>query len=336
MSFIDDILTYKSVSIVGLAKNAGKTETLNYILKKTKDTGKQFAVTSIGIDGESQDQVTQTSKPEIEIYEGMIFITSEKHYKQKRLISEILDVSTKTTSLGRLVTSRALISGKALLSGPSDTASLKEVIKSTEQWNVDTIFVDGAISRLSLGSPTVTDAMVLATGAAVSRNIPELLRKTNYVYELIKIDAVENDLLQKLSDIDNGVWAIDKEGKIHDLEIPSILMLEQYKENVFKYGNTIFVAGIVSDNFLQFLRLQKQIKDITLIVKDFTRIFASMESYYGFIKKGGQIRVLYKSKLLAITINPKSPDGYTLDSEELKFAMEKALQIPVYNIRNER
>ncbi len=330
---IDDILKYRSISIVGLAKNAGKTECLNYILRHVKDTGKQFAVTSIGIDGESTDQVTQTPKPEIEIFNGMIFITSEKHYKEKRLVSEVLDVSTKTTSLGRLVTARALSSGKVLLSGPNDTKTLKELIENVKRWEVDTTFVDGAISRLSLGSPAVTEAMVLATGAAVSRNIPELVRKTNYTYDLIKTEAVGQDLFEKLSDIETGVWAVDDKGEVHDLKILSLLMLEQHKENIFKYGNTIFAAGVVSDNFLQFLRMQKQIKDITLIVKDFTRVFATMESYYGFIKKGGKLNVLLKSKLLAVCINPKSPDGYMLDSDELKTAMERALQIPVYDIK---
>lgn len=75
--FIEEILKYNSIAIVGLAKNAGKTECLNYILRKVKNTGKRFALTSIGIDGENRDQVCQTPKPEIEIFEDMIFITSE-------------------------------------------------------------------------------------------------------------------------------------------------------------------------------------------------------------------------------------------------------------------
>lgn len=40
--FIEEILKYNSIAIVGLAKNAGKTECLNYILRKVKNTGKAF------------------------------------------------------------------------------------------------------------------------------------------------------------------------------------------------------------------------------------------------------------------------------------------------------
>ena len=296
--FIEEILKYNSIAIVGLAKNAGKTECLNYILRKVKNTGKRFALTSIGIDGENRDQVCQTPKPEIEIFEDMIFITSEMHYRSKRLVAEIMDVSTQQTSLGRLVTARAVSSGKALLSGPADTGSLKALIQEMKRFDVDTTIVDGALSRLSLSSPAVTEAMVLATGAAVSCNIPQLVRKTKYVYDLICLETAENN-----------------------------------KDEVFKYGNTLYVAGAISDKLLQFLRQQKQIKEITLIIRDFTKMFASMETYYAFLKKGGTMKVLQKSKLLAVCINPQSPEGYCLDSDELRIAMQESLGIPVYDVK---
>ena len=311
--FIEEILKYNSIAIVGLAKNAGKTECLNYILRKVKNTGKRFALTSIGIDGENRDQVCQTPKPEIEIFEDMIFITSEMHYRSKRLVAEIMDVSTQQTSLGRLVTARAVSSGKALLSGPADTGSLK--------------------ARLSLSSPAVTEAMVLATGAAVSCNIPQLVRKTKYVYDLICLEKAEPEIIRQLIDIEQGMWSIDENGKVHDLNIPSVFMLENNKDEVFKYGNTLYVAGAISDKLLQFLRQQKQIKEITLIIRDFTKMFASMETYYAFLKKGGIMKVLQKSKLLAVCINPQSPEGYCLDSDELRVAMQESLGIPVYDVK---
>ncbi|MBC5622701.1 hypothetical protein H8S64_16535 [Butyricimonas sp. NSJ-56] len=316
-----------------MAKNAGKTECLNYILRRVKNTGKRFALTSIGIDGESRDQVCQTPKPEIEVFEDMIFITSEMHYRDKRLVAEIMDVSTQQTSLGRLVTARAVSSGKVLLSGPADTGSLRTLIHDMKRWDVDTTIVDGALSRLSLSSPAVTEAMVLATGAALSCNIPQLVRKTKYVYDLICLNEAAPDIVRKLMAIEQGVWSIDDEGNIYDLDIPSVFMLENKKDDIFKHGNTLYVAGAISDKLLQFLRQQKQIREITLIMRDFTKMFASMETYYAFVKKGGTIQVLQKSKLLAVCINPQSPDGYCLDSDELRVAMQTSLGIPVYDVK---
>ena len=108
---------------------------------------------------------------------------------------------------------------------------------------------------------------------------------------------------------------------------------ENKKDDIFKHGNTLYVAGAISDKLLQFLRQQKQIREITLIMRDFTKMFASMETYYAFVKKGGTIQVLQKSKLLAVCINPQSPDGYCLDSDELRVAMQTSLGIPVYDVK---
>ena len=128
MPFVEEILRHGSVSIVGLAKNAGKTEVLNYVLGRVGGRAARVAVTSIGLDGETVDQVKRTPKPEIVIPEGMVFTTSETHYRQKRLVAEVLDVGVRDTALGRLITARALTGGKVLLSGPSDTASLVALI----------------------------------------------------------------------------------------------------------------------------------------------------------------------------------------------------------------
>ena len=83
--FINDILNCDSLSIVGLQKNTGKTECLKYVLARLPLERKRVAVTSIGIDGETTDQVTRTQKPEIVLREGMYFGTSEAHYRQRRL-----------------------------------------------------------------------------------------------------------------------------------------------------------------------------------------------------------------------------------------------------------
>ncbi len=334
MPFIEEIEKYQSLSIVGLEKNTGKTECLNYVLGRLSSGNKKVALTSIGIDGETRDQVTQTHKPEIDVYEDMIFVTSEMHYKDRKLVSEILDLSKQSTSLGRLITARAKSTDKALISGPAETAGLKRLIKDMQKHSVDLTIVDGALSRMSLSSPAVTDAMILATGAAYSANIPHLVHKTRYVYDLINLSEVETVLKEKLSTIDKGVWAISSDGNIHDLGINSVLMIDKVRDRLFSNGSRIFVSGAVTDKLFNYLKAQKNVSEIELIVKDFTRIFAAPEAYYTFIKKGGKVSVLQKTKLVAVTINPVSPDGYRLDSEELKQAMQDKLQIPVYDVRS--
>lgn len=240
-------------------------------------------------------------------------------------------MSLERTALGRLITARARMSGKLLLSGPSDTAGLKALIDRLKARGVGTTIVDGALSRLSLASPAVTEAMILATGAAVAGNIPELVRKTKYVYELIGIEEIEDALRTRLDPLTQGVWAVSGGGEPIDLELPSVLMLERSGENLFRHGRRIYATGIVTDKLFQLLRTQQ--REVELIVRDFTRVFASPEAFYAFLRRGHRIRVVHRSRLLAVTVNPTAPSGLVLDSRRLCEAMQEALQIPVYDVK---
>ena len=334
---INEILKYKSLAVVGMEKNTGKTETLNYVLRQLADCGKRVAVTSIGVDGETIDSVTQTAKPEITIYAGMIFVTSEKHYSMRTFTAEILDISVERTSLGRLVTAQAKTTGKVLLSGPPSTALLQKTITRNRQLGADITVIDGALSRLSPASPSVTEAMLLATGAAYSASIAQLVKKTKFVCRLISLALADDATRNMLHNIDKGLWTVDANGVLRDLKIASAFMLEQAKPasiEILNSSATLFVAGVVSDKLLDFLRLKCQIDKLTLIATDFTKLFISPEAYNLFVKKGGNIRVLHKTKLIAITVNPVSPQGYVLDTKLLQQALRENIDMPVYDVKD--
>ncbi|MGI6719086.1 MAG: hypothetical protein ACOX4D_08165 [Bacteroidales bacterium] len=357
MPFIDDILKYKSLSIVGLEKNTGKTECLNYILKNINKDEHNIAVTSIGIDGESIDQVTQTKKPEITIYENMYFVTSEKHYKQKKITSEIIDVTDFNTSLGRLVIAKAKDDGKVMISGPADTSSTKKLINLlSDNYNINLTIVDGALSRLSPSSPAVTEAMILSTGAAVSLNLNSLITQTKFITDLINISSIDSYFYDKLINCTDGIYnvigypkdnkdyntnnnrnniditTITKDIDVKKLPIKSLFTIQNNHSDLFKYSNTIYITGVLNDKVLNMAKIQKNIKDIYIIVKDFTKIFVKPETYYSFIKKGGNILVLDKTYLIAVTINPTAPSGYSFDSNTLQTTLHESLNIPVYDV----
>ena len=72
---------------------------------------------------------------------------------------------------------------------------------------------------------------------------------------------------------------------------------------------------------------------MTLVAKDFTKIFASKESLDAFVSAGGKIKVLLRPILKAVCINPVSPDGFVLNSEELRIRLSEVIPVPVYNIK---
>jgi len=338
MPFISKILEYKSLSIVGLDKNTGKTVTLNYILKELSKRDVIVGITSIGIDGEGLDQVTKTAKPEIIIYKDMYFTTSEKHYKSKQLVAEIYDVSSYSTALGRLVTGLAKNTGKVLLSGPANTSNLVKVIENNAKLGCNLTIIDGALSRMSLASPSITQATILATGAAYSINLNKLVRRTKFICNLIKIERVDIATFNILKKIGTGIWIINKNESLEKLNINSVfaLFLSQNKSYLdkLKNANVLFISGVLNDKLLEFLRIQEYIKELIIVVKDFTKIFVSEKVYKSFNNVGGKLRVLYNTKLIAVTFNPTSPEGYTMDSKKTRKVLSENINLPVYDVKD--
>ena len=331
MSLIDNILRCRTLSITGMAKNTGKTVALNYLLEQLRLRGKRVAVTSIGIDGEKTDQVTQTEKPEIELCEGTIFVTSEYHYRQRQLLSEILDLSEDSTSLGRLVTARVLQAGKVILSGPATTGGVRKVLDRMGEYGVDITIVDGALSRKSHAAPTITDGLILSTGAAIAPDLNTILKKTSELHDLMQLPEYETPYADELMQKENGIFALADEGYT-SLNIPSSLLSDKYKAELFSHGNKLFISGILTDMMLNFLRMQPEVKKSVVVVKDFTKIFVTPMNLKLFMSKGGRLCVLKRPNLIAVTVNPVAPSGFTLPSKVLVEAMQKVFDVPVVDV----
>lgn len=333
MPLAEEIARYGSVAVAGLAKNVGKTVTLNHLIREGHRKGLTLGVTSIGVDGESIDQVSMTRKPEIRIYKGMRFATSEAHFRQRRIEAEITGLSGRYTSLGRVVTGRALADGKILLSGPADTVSLRQTIEALKAKGASTVLVDGALSRVSLASPAVTDALILATGAALSPDISRIVARTAFVCRLTALPQIERPLVEKVDGLDADIWGIDEELAVRPLGIGSALNIEKARARLFAFGTTIYNPGIVTERFLKFIASQKEAAEIHLIVRDFTRMFAEPQTVKAFLSKGGRISVAKGTHLLGVTANPYSPAGYSVDKERLVEALRERLEVPVEYIR---
>lgn len=342
MPFIEELIKYKSCSIVGLEKNTGKTECFNYVLQRLPLENKRVAVSSIGIDGETTDQVTKTAKPEIFLREGVYFGTSEKHYLMKRLSAELLEITNENTSLGNIIIGKALTPGKILLSGPSSTNGLRRWMDEMKKYDIDLTIIDGALSRMSLASPTVSESMILATGAAYSANINTLVQKTAFVVQMINLDLTSEDNREVFNDIKNGVWAIDADAdtdsdfmkgrRLVDLKVASSLSININTDGL-KKCKTLFVSGALTDNFINHIRQNKIFNETEIVVRDFTKIFLTPMTYNSFVNGRRKITVLQKSKLIAVCVNPTSPNGIVLDSEKLCKTLSEVIKLPVYDLK---
>lgn len=337
MPFIDKILGVKSLSIVGTAKNTGKTETLNYILNRLASVSpdRTIGLTSIGFEGERRDQVTQTEKPEITLRSGNLFVTAESYYRLRELSSEVLGVERRyTTSTGRLIYARAKGRGKVLIAGPPTTQGLRKVIDEMAKIGAQLTIIDGALSRKSLASPVVAEGLVLATGAALSAQPEQLIRQTKDLVTQIRLPEWSDRVMaEHLDQTDNGIRVITKSGKIINPGFASALLPSLWEESNWREGKAqLFISGAVHDSLLDRVR-QSPIFD-GLIIRDFTRLFVSGRAMRSFIDSGKEIHCLSKAKLLAVTFNPQSPSGFRMRSKEMCDRLSQTLDLPVYDVKN--
>jgi len=147
MDFIKG-LRDRTVFIVGSKKNAGKTTFLNYALKRLRGATVTGAL-SVGVDGEALDQVFGTPKPQLRAERGDLLLCAESALKNADLHYEVLNVYPFRTAIGRPVLLRALRPGRAEISGPENNEQLGEIIADMRRHGAGTIFVDGAVDRIT-------------------------------------------------------------------------------------------------------------------------------------------------------------------------------------------
>lgn len=313
-----------SLAVSGLAKNAGKTETLLFLIDGLHKAGIPTGVTSIGIDGESTDQVTGTPKPEIRLYRDTLFATSETHYRQRRIQSEVLHLGRRSSPLGRVAIGRSLGEGKILISGPSDSPGLVSTIGEMQRFGAATVLVDGALSRQSLASPAVCSGMVLATGAAVSRTVRGVAQATGHLLRLMALPAVSVEEAAIVAEAPKGITAL-ADGKCLPLGIPTALAAGNHAAKLYSRGTHLVVNGAVTDRLLGLIAAQPRAAETELTVRDFTCIFATREMLNSFLASGANLTVARRPRLIALSANPVSPEGFRLDAAQLRAALEAEL-----------
>lgn len=311
---------YKTISIVGMAKNAGKTVTLNALLDEAYENGKKVGLTSIGRDGENKDIVTSTVKPMIYAYEESIIATSETLFEQSEAKLEILEITEFTTSMGRIVIGKVIHPGYIQIAGPCNNKDILLTSQRMRMHGADLVIIDGAIDRKSTASPAVTEATILSTGAVLSRDMQKVIEKTVYQVTLFSLKALESSkraIAQKAIGA-NQITLLGNEKKV--LDIKTALNAGHTIAAFLKDDTThvILPGSLVTKTLLDIVRSTRHYKHVTFVVRDATRIFIDYKDWIYFNKLKVNIRVLDEIKLLAVTINPSSPEGYYFDKDKFE------------------
>lgn len=327
MRIIDTILqnNYSTVSIVGLAKNAGKTVTLNYLIKEAESTGANIGITSTGRDGESKDLVTQTHKPSIYVAEGMYVATAKEMLMLSQAKTEILETTGIFTPLGEVIIAKIRQKGTMQIAGPVSAADMKYVARSLRHYGAEVVLIDGAIDRKAVSSPAVTDACLIATGAVLSRDMKKVLEKTAHSVECLTLKETD-EKLKKIIKGQNKTCVIQNTGKVVIPTIKtSITGGKKINELIDENTDGVFIKGAVTTSLLKDIGENKFLRGIKIIIEDGTKIFTDVNVWNELRKKGLKVETLNAVNVIAVTLNPVAPAGYFFDSKIFAEEMKKYL-----------
>ncbi len=324
---------YKSISIIGMCKNAGKTTVLNRIIRELEQDGRTLGLSSIGRDGEDQDLVTGTKKPGIYVYSGTLAATaSELVLRHCDVTREILDTTGISTPMGEVIVLRAKSDGFIQLAGPSITDQLARLREDFFRFGADTVIFDGALSRKSLCSRKVTEATVLCTGASYSRSLDTVVRDTAFQCRLLTLPETTCPDFYALSATDcrdtviwgeNGLWTVP----------PGISLEDALRHKEAAGAKWIFFGGALSDFSLKPLLMSNApVKGLSFVVRDSSKLLLKQDTFDKLTRRGICLEVLDSVNLAAVTVNPFSAQGVHFPKEELLEKMQAQIDLPVINV----
>lgn len=328
---------YKTVSIVGMAKNAGKTTALNYLIEEAMDDGVRLGVTSTGRDGETQDLVTGTDKPQIYLEQDTIVTIPTQLYELADAGLEILKKTKYSTPLGTLLICRVADSGYAQIAGTPAAMDTGKVCEEMFGYGCEMILIDGAIDRKSIASPETSDAVILSTGAVLSRSMRKVVEETAHIVALYSLPEMEQGTARTLieeNNHDDRIMIVSADGSVKKLDLSTGLGSSRFIDGeIDEDTEYVYIPGAFTNSVIADINLKK-LKKITFILKNPTKIFLSAMDWGLWRKKGLRINVLKNIEIAAVTVNPWAPAGYTFDREALIAAMQEAIpDMPVIDVR---
>jgi len=329
---------YTTISIVGMAKNSGKTVTLNHLISEAMESEFPLGITSIGRDGESLDIVTETEKPTIFVEEGTFIATSTKMLELSDANIEILKVTEYRTPLGEIIIGRVKDGGYVQIAGPQLLSEIKEVADTMLKLGARAVIIDGALDRLSQAAPTISEATILATGAVLSRDMNKVIEETLHTVNTLSLPAIEDEEISIIArEIieNNEIAVIDEENKVEIIPIKTALnagcIIAEHLKDSSRY--LVLPGSLVKSTLEDLIQTTRKYKNIEIIIKDGTKVFVESKDWLRFMRLGIKVKVLDKINLIAVTINPYSPSGYYFQPKEFLSKMKSFIgHIPVMDL----
>jgi hypothetical protein len=333
----------RRLALVGLAKNTGKTEALAALLRELEAEGRLIGVTSVGRDGEERDVIdSRIAKPRVHLGAGSLVATTDALLSMSAIPHTVLENTGLRTPLGGVLIARLRDRGTIEVAGPSAAEDVRAVSDAMLGHGAEQVLIDGAIDRRAASSPSVTDGLLMSTGAVLAAEIEEVVRTTADAVEVVRLPVLEDGRVRALAagGTRSGAGALvgDDYGVV---ELAPRFALSSEPEHVTELLDAnpstrwLIVAGALPEAFLQRLLRARRGRDgeLVLVVADSTHVFLSERSPTWYARQGLVIHTLAAISLAAITVNPIAPQSHRFDSGRLRAALAEQIDgVPIFDV----
>ena len=334
----------KSLAIIGLSKNAGKTTCLNHIIAAWQESGQDrpLALTSVGRDGELEDILSGNPKPRIYVPMGTLIASAEGALLHSDALLEILELSNIRTALGEVIVCRALSDGYVELAGPSVTDEIATIGNLMRQHEPDSLFIiDGALSRRSQAGFGMSEAVILCVSAETSANPETLAEKSSFALSLLQTPALPEDSATLIAQAitthpDKRVIMLrgnNPNFTISILDTPTLVGNGKLIASALKPDTSyFFLQGALTEQVLQELLSEINFANLTLVVEDGTRLFIKPGSFQKLRERKVDLAVQNPLDVRLVCVNPTRSNGQCLESQLLLGELRKTIAIPVVDL----
>lgn len=231
----------RTIFVVGVGRNAGKTTTLRAIYNAAGVRGSRAALASIGRD--SEDALgTDVPKPRLWLQPQTTFATARDALPRSPAC-RIIKLSQLRTAAGALLYARTELPGFYDLVGPPTAAGLREVITELNGCG-DLVIVDGAVDRIAAVAGS-DGAIVVACGAAGAQTQDEAVDEVAGLAARLAIPR-----------FDAGAPALEIEGALTAAQAARFLAAGESRQIVVRDPTQVALSGRAAREALARLRIR--------------------------------------------------------------------------------
>lgn len=323
LSYPGSLLDADRLSLVGVAKNCGKTTTLMSLIEHRPDELAAPSLVSIGIDGEAEDALLGTKKPPVRVQKGQWVASAGRLLQRSTARVEYVQSLGVDTPVGRVYVCRVVDDGTVTLAGLRHRRELIRAVNALQQLGPGPVWVDGAYGRLMGAHPDVSRSVVVATGAVVADDITGVVERTDHLVSRLQTDPVADDAHRRAIEdavAQNRLLFVGDNG---DTTAPSIRSavtglgeaLDQFDGSI----DAVAIPGLVSDRVAEQLLT---VDDATLLVPDPTVLHVD-PGLWRRLHDRWNVQVLHPVEPVAVSYNPTSVDGTGVDARRLHRALSE-------------